>query len=92
MRLATIQTAGGLRAAVWCRTASDELWVDISEASKVLGLGNLGPSVRGILAQEGPGLSTPRLIVSELKDVPVPDDISSWPTNGARLAPPIPDP
>ncbi|MEN8165142.1 MAG: fumarylacetoacetate hydrolase family protein, partial [Acidobacteriota bacterium] len=66
--------------------------VDISEASKVLGLGNLGPSMRDILAQEGPGLSTPRLIVSELKDVPVPDDISSWPTNGARLAPPIPDP
>ena len=92
MRLATVQTAGGGRAAVWCRTASDELWVDLSDASRVLGLGTLDPALRAILAQEGPGLATPRQIVTELKDVSLPDDIGSWPVNGARLAPPIPDP
>ncbi len=92
MRLATIQTAGGLRAAVWCQTTSDELWVDISEASQVLGLGTLAPSMKGVLAQEGPGLATPRLIVSQLKGILLPDEISSWPINGAHLAPPVPDP
>ena len=92
MRLATVQTAGGLRASVWCRTASDELWIDLSDASRVLRLGTLSPSLRTILAQEGPGLATPRQIVAEVNGATLPDEISSWPVNGARLAPPIPDP
>lgn len=92
MRLATIDTGGGRRAAVWCRTASDELWVDLAEASQVLGLGTLSHSMRAVLTQEGPGLATPRQIVSELKGATLPANISSWPINGVRLAPPIPDP
>lgn len=92
MRLATVQTSGGFRAAVWCRTAEDELWVDLSDAAKALGLGTLAPSMRSILAQEGPGLATPRQVVSALKGVSLPDEISSWPIHGARLAPPILDP
>ncbi len=92
MRLATVQTAGGLHAVVWCTTELDDLWIDLSDASRVLGMGDLPSSLREVLAHEGPGLATPRQITAELKGGLLPDAIRSWPVNGARLAPPIPDP
>lgn len=93
MRLATVRTATGTRAVVWCRTRDGEVWVDIAEAAvRLLDDRRCPPSVRALLGRDGPGLSTPRQIRLTVEDDGVPDGVASWPGNGARLAPPVPDP
>lgn len=96
MRLATVRSSRGLRAAVWWATADGDLWVDLADAAAALLDGSgLPPSLRLILARDGPGLPTPRMILAQL-DGGLPDDlpaeVASWPARGARLDAPIPDP
>jgi fumarylacetoacetate (FAA) hydrolase len=93
MRLATIRAAGGARVAVWCRCGGGDLWVDVaSAASGLLGERGCPTTLRQLLARDGPGLATPRQVVAELAGEDPPDGVASWPTGGARLLPPVPDP
>ncbi len=93
MRLASISTAAGVRAAVWCTSADGDAWIDVAEAgARVLGEGDLPSTIRELLRREGPGLATPRRLCGELAGEPLPEGLRTWPVHGARLAPPVPDP
>jgi len=93
MRLGTVRTSTGQRAVVWCRTADGELWVDLAEAAARTADDPRCPAtLREILRREGPGLATPRQVKAAVEADGVPDGVASWPSSGARLAPPVPDP
>lgn len=93
MRLATLRSSRGLRAAVWCRSEGSDVWVDVADAAaKLLGERDCPPAMRELLRREGPGLATVRQVVAAVEgSVPVPE-LATWPVNGARLAAPVPDP
>jgi fumarylacetoacetate (FAA) hydrolase len=93
MRLATVHASTSQRAAVWCRTAEADLWVDLAEAAEVL-LGETGvpASLRLIIGRDGPGLATARQVKAAVEGGADLDRVASWPQPGARLAPPVPDP
>jgi len=93
MRLATVQTAHGQRAVVWCTAGDDTLWVDVADAAtRLLGETSCPSTVRSLLGRDGPGLASARRVVSELNGETPPPEISTWPGRGAHLAPPVPDP
>ncbi len=92
MRLASISTAAGLRAAVWCTSADGDAWVDVAEgAQRVLAEDDVPSSLRELLRRDGPGLGTPRRLCNELGGEPFPEGLRTWPVHGAHLAPPVPD-
>ena len=94
MRLATVRAArGGLRAAVLCHCDDGDAWVDVADAAAVLlGEPDCPSSLRELLRDDGVGLATPRRVVAGLAGEPVPEEVASWPFDGALLAAPIPDP
>ncbi len=92
MRLATVLTAGGGRAAVWCDGAEGSEWIDLASAACALGLEQYPSSMRGALDREGPNLATPRQIKRAFESGSLSDEVQSWPVSGARLGSPVPDP
>ncbi len=93
MRLATVRTSAGWRAVVWCRTADGDVWVDLAEgATRTVDDSRCPATLREILRREGPGLATPRQVKAAVEADGVPDGVASWPSSGARLAAPVPDP
>jgi len=92
MRLATVLTAGGGRAAVWCDRGDSSEWVDLETAARSLGLEDYPSSMKEVLTREGPNLATPRQVKKEYERGRAGDDVHSWPVSGARLGPPVPDP
>jgi fumarylacetoacetate (FAA) hydrolase len=92
MRLATVLTSSGGRAAVWCDSAEGSEWIDLETAGRSLGLANYPSSLKNVLEREGPNLATPRQVKGEFERGTLGADVKSWPVSGARLAPPIPDP
>ncbi len=92
MRLATVLTSGGGRAAVWCDDAEGSEWVDLATGARALGLEDFPSSMKGILDREGPNLATPRQVRREFEHGILRNEVQSWPISGARLGPPVPDP
>ena len=92
MRLSTIRSARGFRAALWCAEGDDSFWIDLKEASRALETTALSNNLRETLKIDGPGLPTVRQIWNELRGETVPDSVSTWPGTGSHLGPPIPDP
>ena len=93
MRLTTVRVGDRLRAAVWCKADEVDQWVDIAEAAAhFLNEDDFPSSLKGILKREGVGLATVRQIVGEVGAVGIAPSVASWPVNGAKVAPPIPDP
>ncbi len=93
MRLATVRSSRGLRAAVWCRSEGAEVWVDVADAAaRLLGEREVPSAMRELLRREGPGLATVRQVVAAVEGSVPAAELSTWPVNGARLAPPVPDP
>ncbi len=93
MRLATVRAGDGLRAVVWCKDEGGDYWIDIAESARhFLSEAEYPSSLKGILKREGAGLATIRQIVAAVNDAGIPAEVASWPVNGARMAPPIPNP
>lgn len=92
MRIARIQAAAGARVAVMVPTAEGPRWVALVDAARTV-LGSSCPdSMRLLLAQEGPGLSTARQVLDALDGAPVPAGVLAWDPAGARYALPVDDP
>jgi 2-keto-4-pentenoate hydratase/2-oxohepta-3-ene-1,7-dioic acid hydratase in catechol pathway len=93
MRLATVHSSRGLRAAAWCRVHDGDVWLDLAEAAAhLLDVPDFPFELREVLRLDGPGLSTVRQIVVELEGGEPPVEIATWPGRGARLTAPIPSP
>lgn len=92
MKLARIQAAAGARVAVMVQTAEGLRWVALVDAARTV-LGSSCPdSLRQLLAEEGPGLSTARQVVDALTEADVPPGVLAWDPAGARYALPVDEP
>lgn len=93
MRLATVVTRQGLRAAVRCRLPEGERWVDMAEGlARLLGEPGWPAGIRALLERDGPRLERVRAVAAAVERAGHTAGAPSWSFPGARLAPPVPDP
>jgi fumarylacetoacetate (FAA) hydrolase len=93
MRLATVRTPSGGRAAVRFEDPRGPLWVDVARAAEILLKDEACPAtLKGLLVRDGAALETPRAVMKALNGARVPDGVRFWFESDAELDAPVPDP
>ena len=92
MRLATVRSGEGLRAAVLWETAGATLWVDVADAAATTGDQGCPISLKGLLRRDGAALETARRVLEALEASGPAPGVRTWSAANVTLGPPIPDP